>query len=124
MIAGESCKDESESDLCASGLECAQVSRSDTNYNCCDVAERCNVNKRCCNGAYGPGERCPSGSDKDCESGLRCVRTLLSANKICCNRVIVVPILGEVCDRFAPPVSPPAPAPTDEPTFSPSPSVT
>lgn len=101
LNAGESCPNQSRSDLCSTGLECARVSRSDTNFNCCASAARCNVNQRCCNGAYGAGEFCPSGANEDCETGLTCARRSVldpATVKICCRRVIFLPGVGNVCN--------------------------
>lgn len=123
LFAGEKCNNETlTSNVCSSGLECARVSRSDSSYNCCAEAVRCNVNQRCCNGAYGEGELCPSGASEDCEDGLECVRRTSTTNtKICCKSFIFVPGVGNVCTSAGPVATPTAPKPVPVPVPIPAP---
>lgn len=76
---------------CESGLECSITSRSDSSTSCCpsSTAYACQVNKRCCSGAYTEGQGCPSENDIDCRDGLTCARrSALNATYICCDNTL------------------------------------
>jgi Calcium-binding EGF domain/EGF domain len=70
---------------CSPGLQCAQVSRSDSKYVCCVSTGPCNNGFECCDGAYLEGEACPSKSSNDCESPLQCGRTVTDSTYRCCS---------------------------------------
>lgn len=85
-------------DTCLGG-NCGRTSRSEAAYVCCDEAGECG-NEKCCNGAYGAGEQCPSGNTLDCVSGLTCARrNALTATKICCQNTVTLPFVGTTCSQ-------------------------
>lgn len=85
--AGNVCPTRRDS-TCVIGLKCAQRSRSDTTYQCCNSTSPC-TGGSCCNGSYQENELCPSGDDLDCASGLKCGQTaVLSTTYKCCRRTV------------------------------------
>ncbi len=82
---------------CSTGLECSITSRSDPGTSCCptlsptDPAYTCQVDKRCCSGAYTAGQACPSGLELDCRDELKCARrSAFDSTQVCCQTVVTV----------------------------------
>ena len=82
-------------DDCASGLTCADTSRSDSKPSCCPVTERCKVSQKCCIGFYTNGQECPSGLDVDCRGDLVCGKSLFGFGPLVCCTFAVDDLLSE-----------------------------